>query len=93
LAWLLLTSFLFFLFYGELAEAASAACLNKIGVLGFTVQQIVRPFEVWRTISGSALDCCVSLTGLRLIATLQSILSLSLLALAFLALRRRFRMG
>lgn len=74
--------------------------------LVFAMEQIVRPFAVWtvdylKSAGGAPSDAAKAAKTLienfpvcvRVVATLQSVLSLSLVALFLLALRRRFKMG
>ncbi len=67
-------------------------------LVDFTIEQLVRPLSVWLPTSEKSLhklfgeNLLVQL-GIKVIATFQSIFSLSLLALFLLALRRRFKMG
>ena len=64
-------------------------------VAQFTVEQTVRPFSAFTLTEcievGS--ECVEVSFGLACVAAIQSILSLGLIALFILALRRRFRMG
>ena len=65
------------------------------GVGRFTVAQVVRPFSALTLTEGVTVgseSVEVSL-GLACLAAIQSVLSLGLIALFILALRRRFRMG
>ncbi|MFP5469765.1 MAG: hypothetical protein ACLGGZ_08480, partial [Alphaproteobacteria bacterium] len=60
----------------------------------FTIEQMFRPFFVWSATSG---DKAIDLVRynpflIPLLASLQSLATLSLLALFLLALRRRFKM-
>lgn len=59
----------------------------------FTIKQILLPFFVWREGTIHPLFITSSPNLIRLIATTQSLLSLGLLTLLFLAIRRRFRMN
>lgn len=64
-------------------------------VLVFTIEQIVRPFYIW-TVTGA--DTAKDVFGrvplfLRFLATLESVLGLSAVALFLLALRWQFRRG
>jgi hypothetical protein len=54
----------------------------------FSVAQIVNPFGIWRLTSTSASDVTL---GVKLLATLESILTTALLALFLLGLRWRFK--
>ena len=86
--WLLFVSFVFSQFYGDLAGAVGTECLQKMGNVGFAVQQIFRPFEIWK-LATNGVSCGL---GIKLIGTVQSLATLSLFALFLLALRRRFKM-
>lgn len=68
----------------------------------FSFQQTIRPFGVWseegrRTINaflgGGALLTETRVLGVRILATIQSVVSLTLIALFGFAIRRRFRMA
>ncbi len=63
LFWMLFVSFVFSQFYGDMAGAAETSCLQKMGNVGFAVQQIFRPFEIWR-LSAGGISCGV---GIKLI--------------------------
>jgi hypothetical protein len=65
------------------------------GVGRFTVAQVVRPFSAFTLTEGVTVGSeSVEVSfGLACLAAIQSILSLGLIALFILALRRRFRMG
>lgn len=65
------------------------------GVGRFTVAQVVRPFSAFTLTEGVTVGSeSVEVSfGLACVAAIQSILSLGLIALFILALRRRFRMG
>jgi uncharacterized protein YjbI with pentapeptide repeats len=86
--WFLVFGGLFYLLYGNSGWVTDAACLGTKKLFGFTVQQIVRPFGVWALKTTD----CFSHLYLKLAATVQSVLSLSLLAMFLLALRLPFRM-
>lgn len=62
----------------------------------FGIEQIVRPFGVWAPRPGQVSQQLFAENfglGIKLLASLQSLLSTSLLALSLLALRWRFRRG
>lgn len=63
-------------------------------LFAFTVEQIVRPFWIWSSSTEEILRSRFgsNLMVVRLVATIQSIVSLTLIALFLLALRRRFKM-
>lgn len=66
-----------------------------VSIIGFTISQIFRPFFVWS--EGAYFISTVTLSpfsdlALRVLATLQSVISVGLLTLFILALRRRFRL-
>ena len=65
------------------------------GVGRFTVAQVVRPFSAFTLTEGVTVGSeSVEVSfGLACLAAIQSVLSLGLIALFILALRRRFRMG
>ncbi|MGY8958027.1 MAG: hypothetical protein ACKVKG_00575 [Alphaproteobacteria bacterium] len=65
-------------------------------LFAFSIEQIVRPFFIWTSAGGEAacnLFGSSKLFGIRLTATLHSILCLTTLTLFFLAIRWRFRRG
>ena len=78
LLWLFVFGGGFFFLYGHLGG------LDTDTALTFTVQQYVRPFAVWFA-AGDVL--------LKVLASLQSLLGITLVTLFVLAVRRRFRMG
>ncbi len=88
LYWLLLVSFLFSQFYGGLVGVPDTVCLKEMGSVGFAVQQMFRPFEIWK-LPAAGVSCGL---GIKLIGTIQSLSTISLFALFLLALRRRFKM-
>jgi len=100
LGWLLGITVFCFLLYAAVVYLSSFSWHHLWGhlrgILDFTMEQFVRPFSVWGPFGGSGLK---SILGgslplvVTVIATFQSIFSLSLLAPFLLALRRRFRMG
>ena len=80
----------------DLALATSPAC--DFDVLAFSLRQVFRPFEVW----SAHLDlvrpfACYGVPdgarmALRILATLQTLITFGLFTLFLLALRKRFRM-
>lgn len=76
--WLIYFSLFFAFTYSQLG-------LGNPDALSFTVQQYVRPFLVWGEANVSV--------GVKLLASVQSLLGLGLGTLFVLAVRRRFRMG
>jgi uncharacterized protein YjbI with pentapeptide repeats len=67
--------------------------------VSFSMRQVVRPFDIWSRYDLDALKLLdpaaseqTSYLGTKLIATGQSVVSLALVTLFLLALRRRFRM-
>ncbi len=99
---------IFWLFYSLLLFLAifqTSSAIHEIefegrSLLGFGIEQIVRPFGVWplnyeKALQGvgwvaELLDAAPLLT--RFLATLQSLISIGLVTLFVLAVRRRFRM-
>jgi hypothetical protein len=93
LGWLLWVKFVSFCIYAAFGSISLWAHL-----VDFTIEQLVRPLSVWLPTSEESLHKLFGknllvLLGIKIIATFQSIFSLSLLALFLLALRRRFKMG
>ncbi|MFW5330540.1 pentapeptide repeat-containing protein [Hydrogenophaga sp. ZJX-1] len=69
-------------------------------VINFTLEQLIRPFSIWAPdslkklgiASGMPADPTASELVLKSLSTLHALLSLGLIALALLALRRRFKL-
>jgi len=100
LGWLLGITVFCFLLYATVVYLSSFSGHHPgedlRGILDFTMEQLVRPFSVWSADGGKALKGIPKgplPLVVNVIATFQSIFSLSLLALFLLALRRRFKMG
>ncbi len=92
LLWLLVLANVSFLVFGIVALATDIP--DSVHLVGFTFEQMFRPFYVW-SISpvGTAPELVdPNPTLIPVIASLQSLATLSLLALFLLALRRRFKM-
>lgn len=84
LGYLIGTSFIFFIIYFNVFFSDANAFSESIG---FTVVQIVRPFNVWlKEISHASI-------GLKVLASIQSMLSLTFITLFILAVRWRFTKG
>jgi hypothetical protein len=70
----------------------------NIDFLGFTLQQVFRPFEVWSSRDYVVAPFeCLGFTGgapltIRFLAALQTLVTYGLFTLFLLALRKRFRM-
>lgn len=80
-----------------LARAFDTNALPYIRIATVTLEQVVRPFQVWQTdYLLKAFELPVKREGwalvFRLVSTLQSALSLGLIATSLLALRRRFKL-
>ena len=91
-----LVAFPIYLVYVTLAchSHCSGGYLGEVGV--FTVLQLVRPLGVWTAEGRAALSPILGGNlpfVIMVIATFQSLISVSLVALFLLALRRRFKMG
>ena len=91
-----LVAFPIYLVYVTLAchSHCSGGYLGEVGV--FTVVQLVRPLGVWTAEGRAALSPILGGNlpfVIMVIATFQSLISVSLVALFLLALRRRFKMG
>jgi hypothetical protein len=98
LGWLGETAGIFFLVYLICFAALTTGGLVEQDVWDvwrFTMRQIVRPFDAFTLGTTEGLPASLSRIPLWLgfVAAIQSILSLGLIALFILALRRRFRMG
>ena len=98
LGWLSETAGIFFLVYLICFAALTTGGLGEqdVGDIGrFTMRQIVPPFDAFTLGTTEGLPAGLSRLPLWLgfVAMIQSILSLGLIALFILALRRRFRMG
>lgn len=95
LFWLGVITGVSFVAYAMLINAEGKAAPGDAFV--FTIEQIVRPFFIWTEaykLSGGVEELWkTSSFLLRLIATIQSLLSLGLVTLFILAVRRRFKMG
>jgi hypothetical protein len=70
-----------------------------VDLMSFSLRQVTRPFDIWSRYDIDALRLLfpgatdpAPFFGTKLVATLQSVLSFSLITLFILALRRRFRM-
>ncbi len=78
-------------------EVRSGGVANAGNMFSFAMKQIVRPFSIW-TANGIAQSEPIAIVthyplALRLVATVQSLLSISLVTLFLLAVRRQFRLG
>ena len=98
LGWLSETAGIFFLVYLICFAALTTGGLGEqdVGDIGrFTMRQIGPPFDAFTLGTTEGLPAGLSRLPLWLgfVAMIQSILSLGLIALFILALRRRFRMG
>ncbi|NKB82673.1 MAG: hypothetical protein GKS05_12465 [Nitrospirales bacterium] len=89
LAWLAGVTSTSWLFYTLLGGSPNEE------IFDFTLTQLVRPFNVWLESSQGNLNDMFKQTKfvVKLIATCQSLFSLSLLVLFFLALRQNFKRG
>ncbi len=92
LLWLLALANISFLVFGIVALATDTP--DSVHLVSFTFEQMFRPFYVW---SMSPVGTAPELVTrnpmlIPLLASLQSLATLSLLALFLLALRRRFKM-
>lgn len=90
---------LYFTFIGSVSIPTGPPVNIAAEILFFSVEQIFRPFEIWR----QSYDFTPALPGvelkywwlfiLKLFATTQSLITLGFFALFLLALRKRFRMN
>lgn len=89
--------------YSAVIYACVAGSLEKLtrldhwlGAFGFSIAQMARPFFIWGDYDGAdikaALGSDVFSFLIKMLATVDSIVSLTLIALFILAVRRRFRM-
>ena len=97
LAWLAGVAFLFLMAYGWFSEGYFDQPAEADELLTFIVRQIVKPFAVWGPLKTHG-ELWSNLSEgraflFRVLATLQSLLSLGLIALFILALRWQFRRG
>ncbi|MDV7339452.1 hypothetical protein RYZ26_07605 [Terasakiella sp. A23] len=96
LAWLLAVSaffcFVYFFGYNMPFVDGTPKTLGSLTskTFNFTIEQIVHPFQVWSGKYKSLVPFNIT-TGVKLLASLQSIMSFTLLALFLLALRWRFK--
>ena len=90
-AWLWFTACVSFAVYAFVAQGHAAPGLGDVVTL--TVQQVVRPFFIWSATYNAHAWVAENLLLLRLLASLQSLLSFAFIALSVLALRWRFRRG
>lgn len=94
--WLVWFTIIFFWIYANLLIPSGIDHLDKSFV--FTMEQIVRPFIVWTTQYAEKTNAVVRAgleanpVALKLTATIQSLISLGLVTLFILAVRRRFKM-
>ena len=88
LIWLIINTAFFSWCYSEILSPNRSSTLSVAGI-EFALQQVFRPFGIWWTIPGNLYQ--IELAQ-KLIATVQSLVSLSLLTLFLLALRRRFKL-
>lgn len=91
---LILVTLVSFGFYAFLISAQGSSAPGS--AFSFAIEQIIRPFVVWTTSYSPPEDMgmvwATSKFMLRLFATLQSLVSLGLVTLFILALRRGFKM-
>jgi len=101
---LALITILFFSVYSNIAlfmsnlGLESNPGLDYYGSFTFTMVQVVKPFSVWLPSGGATIELLVTAGGwmsivLKLLATVQSLITLSLVTLFLLALLRRFKLG
>jgi len=95
LGWLLFVSVAFWFGYSEVLPTTDTHNGSGAFRLRFTAEQLVRPFNVWTAQGAHQLENLCSdhiVLLLQIAASLQSILSLTLVALFLLAVRRQFKM-
>lgn len=92
LLWLLVLANISFLVFGVVALATDIS--DSVQLVGFTFEQMFRPFYVWSMSPvGTAPELVTSKPLLiPILASVQSLVTIGLLALFLLALRRRFKM-
>ena len=78
------------------SEAVVDSATQWSKITEFTLQQIVKPFAIWNTKEAEIIQLQFqpnNMLLLKLVSAVQSIISLSILATFFLALRWRYRRG
>lgn len=88
LIWLAATTAIFAWYYSGTLSPSRSSAFSGAGI-EFALQQVFRPFGIWWTIPESSYKVGLSQ---KLFATVQSLMSLSLITLFLLALRRRFKL-
>jgi hypothetical protein len=93
--WLLGMTVVFMGFYSAILQTNTKLTEQYSCVIQFTVEQLVRPFNIWtmkgaEEISKLASDYVLLLQSL---STLQSLFSITFIALFLLAVRRQFKLG
>ena len=98
LGWLAGTTLVSFSIYTGIVYFPTGALSHLRECFEFTIEQLVRPFSVWLPSGGTVLKEPFGANPdlmliLQFFATLQTLVSLSLITLFILALRRRFKLG
>jgi len=98
LAWLIATTYIFFLIYCGISYDSANRVLHVMESAQFTIEQLVRPFSAWLPNGGIAIKAILgnnpfAVLGLQILSTAQALVSLSLITLFILAVRRRFKLG
>jgi len=96
--WLVAITLMFFMIYVVFSYNPTDNVWSVMESFQFTIEQPVRPFSAWLPSGGILLkpifgSNAVAVLGLQILATIQAIISLSLITLFILALRRRFKFG
>lgn len=100
--WLLGSLLVFFLAYWVIDGQQVMGGKRFAALVGFTMQQLVKPFAVWGRVATDLsplfpfpeeTKAAVIPLGFKLLATLQSLLNLTFVALLILALRWLFKRG
>jgi len=98
LAWLGATTLGFFLIYSVFSYFTTNQLWHFLESFQFTIEQLVRPFSAWLPNGGMSMKSLLGFNvlgvlGLQILGTIQGIISLSLMTLFILAVRRRFKLG
>ncbi|GJL49772.1 MAG: hypothetical protein NPIRA01_09990 [Nitrospirales bacterium] len=98
LGWLAMTTFIFIILYCVFSYDPTNKIWHLMESVQFAMEQLVRPFSAWLPNGGIAIKAILgnkssAVLGLQILSTAQALVSLSLITLFILAVRRRFRLG
>lgn len=95
LAWLLGIIAWFIPFYGVLLLIFAKPVEQYPFIIQFAIEQVIRPFNIWTTKGAEKITALADGYTLlfQCIASVQSLLSISLITLFLLAVRRRFKLS